>query len=67
MLSVNICLYMCMYRLQKSYLFCHAGPTENILEDFFFSSQPSVMPVGFSSTVRVVIRGGTYPVINVLR
>ena len=49
------------------YLFCHAGPTENIFEDFFFSSQPSVIPVGFSRAVRSDIVGGTYPVMIVLR
>ena len=48
------------------YLFCHSGPIENIFDDFFFSSQPSVMPVGFSSCIcfdgPVEIKGGTYPV-----
>ena len=65
----NSCVsrFECIHKLHESHLFCHAGPTENILEDFFFSSQPSVIPVGFSSDVRPDIEGGTYPVIIVLR
>ena len=31
------------------HLFCHSAPIENIFEDFFFSNQPSLIPLGFSS------------------